>query len=653
MPVGEAGLRRVLGAIPQMIWVAAPGQGVQYVSPRWTAFTGMDAEELRGSDLADVIHPGDVAAFAAGQIEPGDASTRRFAPTVPIKFRLRRRDGVYRDCEATVEFLHDSAGDVEWLVGSASDVTDEREATTEARERQEQLRAALSLTGLARYSYYPGEQRIVGDARLSEMLGVPAEELMSREGIAGYLAQIHPDDAAAVERGIAQSLAGGADYDVTYRILRPNPDGTTSLRWISGLGRTEFAHDGTAVRMIGVVEDITDRRREEEDALQSQKREAIGLLASGVAHDFNNVMSAVLSNASFAEAEIAAGRSPDASLAEITRGVRRAADMVRRLVAVGRDEEPVAEPFDVGAIVHEACALLAPTLPSAVKLSCHVADALPQVVGDATQLHQVTMNLVTNAGHAVEGTGTVTVRAEPVHLAEDFTGAPNTLEPGDYVVLRVTDDGVGMSEGLMRRAFDPYFTTRPAGEGTGLGLTASRRIAQAHGGDIHLRSVPGDGTSVSLILPAASLASPPHAGDATPDPETDPDAAMPRGAGTRVVYVDDERALVRLAERALPASGYATVAFDDPERALTAILNEPGAFDVLVTDLSMPQLSGLDLIERVRAASPDIAVVLSSGYLNPSNRDLATRLEVDVIIPKPCSIGDLTGAIDRAVAERR
>ncbi|MEN0013553.1 MAG: ATP-binding protein, partial [Solirubrobacteraceae bacterium] len=596
LPAGEEGFRALAAALPQMIWVSGAKGGVQYISPKWIAFTGRPEADLLGTGFQECIHPDDRAEIGKRRADP-DRGTAAVNP--PVEFRLRRHDGEYRHIEATVDYLRDEAGEIQGVVGSAVDVTELRADATLAREQQEQLRAAVTATGLARYVYYPHEQKLVGDDRLSEIVGVSVGDLMTREGLRGVIGMIHPDDAAVVEAAIQAALDGGPDYDVTYRIDRPAGDGTVEERWLAARGVAQV--DDGPLRMVGVVEDITDRVHEEEHRLQVQKREAIGTLASGIAHDFNNVLSAILSNASLAEVESAAGASTAESLAEITRAAQRAGDMVRRLLDASREEEPAAVPFDLAGVVEEACSLVGPSLPPSVALRREIAPGLPPLVGDATQLHQVAMNLITNAGHAAsDGGGTITVTVEQLDggLAS-APGAPFT--PGPHLALRVTDDGEGMSQALIARVFDPFFTTKPAGEGTGLGLTVSQRIARNHGGDIRIDSELGVGTTVNVYLPipagVVALADAPSQ-----------DGSGGASAGehpVRVLFVDDELALVRLARRALPMAGYAVDAFDRPTEALDHLRGDLFAVDIVVTELSMPGLTGLELIAHVRKLRPD------------------------------------------------
>lgn len=455
-----------------------------------------------------------------------------------------------------------------------------------------------------------------------EFTGRPLGELLGR----GYADLIHPDDVPMLVR--VRERAQTTDT-VTYRLRRHDGE----YRWIEAHMTMVRDDAGNPVQALGTALDVTERRAAEDARLQSQKREMVGTLLGGIAHDFNNVISAILSNASLARRELVAGTSPSVSLSEIERGAARAAELVQRVLAQGRDTGASLGPVDVGAVVREACDLLRSGLPSTVDLHVSVEPALPLATGDATQIHQLVVNLVTNAGQAIAGQrGTITVDV----------AADDRLAIGDAerraIVVRVRDDGPGMSADVLQRAFDPYFTTKPAGKGTGLGLWAVQTIVRNHDGDLELSSVLGDGTTFTVRLPAS---------DVTPDPAPDFSGAP---AELRLMFVDDEAALVKLAERALPVDGLNPIGFTDPEDALVAFAADPRRWSALVTDLSMPGIDGFTLIERVRSTRPDLPVVLTSGYLRPDDHARAQKLGVGAIVPKPCSMADLAAAVAKVTA---
>ena len=629
----EERFRLLAELLPQMVWTS-PGPGkVDYFSPRWAEFTGRSIEELLGTGYVDLIHPDDLQELA-------DARERGHWER-PVTFRLRRHDGEYRTMEGHVAPVFDEAGTVVRWVGGTSDITERRTAEDRSRETQEQLTKALEMTGLGRFTIELRPPSIIADDRVSEILGLRAADLIVDGGTGRLFDDIHEDDVDRVRHAFEASTSGGPDFDEEYRILRPT-EGDPEERWIAVAALTEFDADGP-LRLFGVIEDTTDRHRSAEARLRGQKREAIGTLAGGIAHDFNNVIGAILSNAALAETELDLGESPRTSVAEIRRGASRAADLVSRLLAFSREDEPVRAEVDLADVAREACALLRPTLPPAVLLDIEVGPGATMLRGDATQLHQVVMNLVTNAGQALgEGGGTITLSIARVVQDDDGSGDGPT---GDCLELQVRDNGPGMPDEVRRRAFDPFFTTKAAGEGTGLGLAATQTIVRSHGGAVSIESVAGHHTTVTALFPADGSRPTPHQAE----PASNAAAPVRDGLPPRVLFVDDEAALATLAARAMPAYGCAATVFTDPGEALGAFAAEPDAFDALVTDLSMPGLSGLELSEKIRELRPDFPIVLTSGFLTPDNEEQARRQGVNQIVAKPCSIDDLTSAVLRLV----
>ncbi|MEN0013945.1 MAG: ATP-binding protein, partial [Solirubrobacteraceae bacterium] len=400
------------------------------------------------------------------------------------------------------------------------------ERAAEARAQESQLRAALAMTGLGRFELTLGDDvALSGDARFWQIMGLEAEPFVPLPGaVERYFEMLHREDVGWVQAAFEAAVAGGPDYEVEYRFDRPTDDGAEE-RWVAVIGRVEFGEAGP-IRLVGAMEDVTDRRRGEEIRLLAQKREVIGTLAGGIAHDFNNVISAILSNATVARREVESGASPLTSITEIARGAVRAADLTRQMLAYSREDEPSRGDLDLGEIAREACSLVRPTLPPGIELRLDTAPALPPVRGDAAQLHQLVMNLVTNAGQAIDGTGTVEVAVGPVE--------PVGSEPTCGVEVVVRDTGRGMSDAVRGRAFDPFFTARPAGGGTGLGLPAALTIARSHDGTITIESEVGVGTTVRCVLPTSAAPPEPDAAGPVDEPDV---AEPPEARRPRVLFV--------------------------------------------------------------------------------------------------------------------
>jgi CheY-like chemotaxis protein/two-component sensor histidine kinase len=367
-------------------------------------------------------------------------------------------------------------------------------------------------------------------------------------------------------------------------------------------------------------------------------------LSGGIAHDFNNILQAINGNARLALADLPANHPVQESLKEIEKAGARAADLVRRILTFTRPSEQKREVQQLQPVVEEAIKLVRATLPANVQIRTNFAAGLPPAEVDATQLHQVIVNLATNGAHAIgDRQGIVELRLELCDLtANDAERVPG-LVPGRYIQLYVGDNGCGMDRATQARIFDPFFTTKPVGQGTGLGLSVVHGIVKSHDGAVTVYSEVGKGTVFHLYFPVAS------------GPETQHSAEpqhTERIRNEHLIYVDDEEALVFFATRMLTRLGYRVTGYTDALEALREIRAHPGEVDAVVTDLSMPRISGLDVAREALAIRPDLIVVITSGYMRPEDQLQAEQMGVREIIMKPTSATQLANRLDKLMQER-
>lgn len=393
------------------------------------------------------------------------------------------------------------------------------------------------------------------------------------------------------------------------------------------------------VRFVA-LQDISERRRAEYQRLhleaqlrQSQKLEAIGTLAGGIAHDFNNALAIIAGNTELARAGLPDAHSAAVHLDSVARATGRAQALVRQILAFSRRRDEEREVVEVGALVDEAVALLRATVPAMVEVRTEVAPDLPAVYADPGQLHQVLMNLGSNAAHAMPTGGRLTLRAST-------SGSSTALSP-KTVVLEVIDTGTGMDATTAERAFEPFFTTKPVGAGTGLGLAVAHGIVIAHGGTIEITSRLGDGTTVCLTLPS-------FVGPSRPCPPAAPTPISKTQSPLRILIVDDEPEIVDVLTRQLALLGHRPEGRNGPYEALDAVREAATPYDLVISDLAMPSMSGLQLASRVREVSPATPFVLCSGRVTDDDRQQAAALGVAAIIDKPFSGRRLLEVVDAA-----
>lgn len=458
----------------------------------------------------------------------------------------------------------------------------------------------------------------------AQLLDLPAQEIISR-GLEVLRGEGNPLDWALSEC----QHSGQARGQFTVRRV----DGR-----LTHLEATFAAYvdSGGQMKSSVLLHDVTERVEAQaaQEALtnqlrQSQKMEALGSIAGGIAHDFNNVIAAVLGNARLAKDHLA--DTPQAShyIQEIASAGYQARELVKRIMAFSRKQPAVFTRQPLGTVVREAVGLLRATLPSGVSISLRGDEQPFEVMADATQLHQVVMNLGTNAWQAMgQRTGRIEVTIRQV------LGAP-------WVRLSFQDNGSGMDAATQARIFEPFFTTKPDGEGTGLGLSVVQGIVQAHGGEISVASAPGQGCRFDILLPlaVAAGAAPPARSET---PAASVDATSPaRGADHHVVYVDDYEAMVAMVGAVLEGQGYRVRGFDSSTDALAYLREHAHEVDLLITDYNMPEMSGLDLTRAARALRPSLPVIVASGHISADLRAGAAAADVDCLFDKPSGIDEL------------
>ena len=384
---------------------------------------------------------------------------------------------------------------------------------------------------------------------------------------------------------------------------------------------------------IASVRDITERKELADQLQQSQKMQAIGTLAGGIAHDFNNILSVILGYTSLVLDDKEDDDGARENLEMVMQAGRRARDLVEQILTFSRRSDRAKETVALKPTVEEVLKLLRSTLPATIEIQQSLADAPGLVIADSSQIHQVLMNLCTNAAQAMDtGEGVLTVSLEPAHL-DDAAAQRLGLPSGPYHRLKVRDTGKGMDRAIADRIFEPFFTTKERGEGTGLGLSVVHGIVTDHGGAITVDSTLGVGTEFLIYLPEVDAA-----GAASEEAEV---SQSPRGTG-RILIVDDEIAVMKMSAQLLTRLGYEVVAENDSRSALMTFQGDPDGFDLIVTDQTMPGMTGEVLIQEVRAVRADIPVIVCTGFSSGSTMGRIEDLGVHAVILKP-ALADMLG----------
>jgi signal transduction histidine kinase len=425
-----------------------------------------------------------------------------------------------------------------------------------------------------------------------------------------------------------------------HRILRK--DGV--MRWVMNTLVPSYDAQGKLVSYDGVIRDI-HKRKEAENARakleaqlrQTQKMEAIGTLAGGIAHDFNNILFAMVGFTELANDDVPEESLARANLDEVLKAGRRAKDLVQQILTFSRQVEHERRPVQVHLIVKEALKLLRASLPTTIEIPQNIDTNCGPIVADLTQIHQVIMNLCTNAYHAMRDEGGVLeVSLSEVDLDSDALSQYPDASPGTYVRLTVSDTGRGMDTEVMERIFDPFFTTKAVGEGTGMGLAVIHGIVKSHGGMISVQSEEGKGSTFHVYLPR--LESPVV-------PEVETTEPIPTGGKERILFVDDEEPLVRMVQQMLERLGYDVTVRTSSVEALEAFRAQPDKFDLIITDQTMPNKTGVQLARDLMRIRPDIPIILCTGFSEVISEKEAKDRGLRGYIMKPVVKSEIAKAI--------
>jgi PAS domain S-box-containing protein len=398
--------------------------------------------------------------------------------------------------------------------------------------------------------------------------------------------------------------------------------------------------DGTFV--LSSIVDISarkqadgERRALEEQLRQAQKLEAVGTLAGGVAHDFNNILGAIIGYAELAREALADPTQASKDMDELLKAAGRGKTLVERILRFSRRQETVRRPIELTQVVTEVSQLLRSTLPTTIEMKLGLNPETPRTLADGSAVHQILMNLGTNAAHAMPNGGVLEIVLEPVYV-RDHVARAHALREGMHAVLSVRDTGLGMDAAVLARAFEPFFTTKPAGSGSGLGLAMVHGIMRDHDGAVDLKSVPGEGTVVTCFFPAIVA----EETVAAPLPLT-----APRGQGERILYVDDEVSLADVGGRRLTSLGYAVTTSTHPAEALEHVRRAPDGFELMITDYTMPHMTGVALAQAVATLRPDLPILLLTGYVEDISADELRAAGVHRVVQKPATLQELGEAV--------
>jgi len=592
-----------------------------------TRITGYAPEEVLGENAFSFNHPEDnpraVQVLQDAMAAPGNV--------VQVTHRIRHKSGEWRYYEIDAANWLDHPA-IRATVLNYRDVTERLASSRAASESAERLDLALEAAGGVVWDWDLLTGEVAFGPQWAQLLGFEPGEIGNDLG--EWERRLHPDDRPAVAQARDAHLAGRQPvYEVEHRLS--GKDGT--WRWVLDRGRVvDCDADGRPIRMVGILTDVSGRKRLEEQLLQAQKMEAVGQLAGGIAHDFNNVLTAILSTAELVLIELPPDHPHREDLEEIKRSANRAAALTRQLLAYSRRQVLQPRVMDLNGVVTSLDRMLRRILGEQVTLTQALAQGLWHVRADRGQLEQILVNLAVNASDAMPGGGRLTITTENVDRVAEEAGAALR---GPCVMLSVADTGVGMDESTRQRVFEPFFTTKSRGKGTGLGLATAYGIVRQSGGVIRVSSAPGAGTTFRIYLPRVDA---PVEGD-------EPGAGVaggPRpGASGTVLLVEDEEAVRKLGVRILQEAGFSVLPASHAAEALQVAGAHSEPIHLLVTDVVMPGRSGVELAAELSKQRPGLRVLFTSGYPETERGRWEPTEGWGAFLQKPFTPTDLLDAV--------
>jgi len=611
-------------ATTAIVWDTPASGEFEVEQPGWTAFTGQSFEQLQGWGWLNAIHPDDRPQTARIWAEAVANRT-----TYKVEHRLRRRDQSYRDMLVRAVPILSEDGSIHEWVGIHMDIT-------ERKETEERLRLLGSAVEQSTESVVitdaqldlPGPAIVFVNPAFTKMTGYEADEVL---GKSPRVLQGPRTDKQVMSR-LRQSLEAGETAEA--QAINYRKDGTQfTLEWQIAPIRNE---SGVITHFVAIQRDITERIKNERLALRSQRLESLGTLAGGVAHDLNNALAPILLGVDLLKKSYP-GESEIVNIFGIC--AQRAADMVRQLLTFAKGSEGERAPVEISRLVMELDHIMRSSFPKNLTIVTSSHPDVPAVLGDATQLHQVLLNLCVNARDAMSQGGTLTLEAVRLCVDAAFASHIPDGRPGDFVMFKVTDTGTGMPPEILDRIFDPFFTTKGPEQGSGLGLSTVRGIVKGHGGFLHAYSQVGLGSTFSVYLPAEPSATPSLVSEDVP--------RRFQGAGELILVVDDEEIIRTMSSNVLNNLHLTPLTASDGVDALIKLAESRNQLAAIITDLHMPHMDGVAFVQALRRLLPEIPVVIASGMLDDATSKKLKALGVTERLDKPFTESQLADVLQR------
>jgi PAS domain S-box-containing protein len=613
--------RRIVDTSNEGIWMLDKNERTTFVNARMAKILGYRVEEIIGQGVESFLIDQD--------FQDHKKQMQRHSKGVVDQYecRWKRRDGqtVWTIVSATLIF--DAMNQFDGSFAMITDISKRKRAENTIRDSEKRYRSIMEASPDPIVTYDMQGSVIYINPAFTRVFGWTYEEVVRKK--IDYV----PEEALVETQAMLKKLQRG-ESAFGFQTQRYNKNrNIIDIDMSFGVWKTKF---GDPAGSVVILRDVTEQKKIAAQLQRAQKLEAIGTLAGGIAHDFNNILSGIFGYSQLAKNHLDNPKRTEKDIDQIIKGAHKATDLVQQILTISRKSIHKKQPLSAHLVIKEALKLLRATIPATIQIK-EAIFSKATVIADPTKIHQVIMNLCTNAYHAMLETGGIlSVGLKEIKFSQKDGIPGSNIEPGNYLKLEVSDTGHGIESPIMEKIFEPYFTTKEPDKGTGLGLAVVFGIVQEHKGHITVYSEPGLGTTFHVYLPIV---------DKSSDPYMKKKEEFVVSGSERILFVDDEENLLRTVKELLEELGYRVNSFQNGTQAFEAYKEDPDCFDIVVSDMTMPGMTGLDLAKKILQLRPTQPVVLCTGHSELINRKKALKIGISDYYEKPVIISELAKVI--------
>lgn len=630
-------IKSVFEFSPLVVYQQDAEGNYQFVNKEFNACYGLRTRDVMGKS-PEILHPKPLADSFDEQVREVLETRKPNERTYKVEFADGSKHSILSKKFPVLDDDNNFLG-----IGTVDlDVTKSLQDQESLRLSEENLNKAQRIANIGSWDRDVARDTLAWSENVYRIFGF--EPFSFQPDHTSFMNVIHPDDRQMVEHAF-QNLLKGKPYNIVHRIVLDDD----SIRYVRERADATFDEHAKVTHINGTVEDISERvvaenehHELEKQLRQSRKMETVGMLTGGIAHDFNNILTPIAGYIDMARMSLPANDPLADDMKQVSIGVDRAKDLIQQILLFSRKAEATLSPVDVKAVIAEATDLLRASMPANIEIKQKIAGKFSNIMGDETQIHQVILNLCSNAAQAMHDTGgTLTIELEQGGLSAKTAKILPRLDSAEYLRLSVVDNGPGMDEETQEAIFNPFFTTKKVGKGTGLGLSVVHGIVQSHEGDIRVESEPGKGAAFRVYLPVSDQ---PDQSEKTERQE------LEEGTGS-ILLVDDEERNLRVFERMLDVLGYEVDSCISGEDAFDKLTGSPDKYDLVLSDLAMPGLSGVELAEKIQLVHPELPIVIMTGFANKLDQATRDRCNIRQLIQKPVKMATLATLVQNVLSQ--